>query len=328
MATDDDDLDLLSLLKPLRRPAPSTAPSPAPQRPPPAPPVATAPAPEAPAVVASPVVQTAPEPDDDDLGGVSIRRPSKPAAAKQAPPVNDAPIASVRVGTERLLDAGAPDAHLRNAASVTEAQRWAALREHLSAAGPDLRWRALGWVPQQEVAFAEKVVQDCRRPRRGGPTRPRKADAVEAAAEHLERTAEHVEAILSSLGPDLSILSGLVTALARAGDTLNLSRQHLAVVCGEGVWSAGWAGCDQGTGLPGYDSPQAIEAHRASVRAEVERFRARRDAQKGQKRERASYVEPPPRAAGILAGTQEVGLFDLPAESEVDPEVDHVAGEG
>jgi hypothetical protein len=206
---------------------------------------------------------------------------------------------------------------------VTEAQRWTALREHLAAAGPDLRWRAVGWVLQQEVAFAERVVQDCRRPRRGGPVRARKADAVEAATADLERLVAKVEDALSGLGPELAHLSGLVGALDRAGDALSLSRSHLAAVCGEGVWMAGWAGCDVGTGIPGYDTPANIDAHRQRVQEDVARFRSRRAAAQQQRHQRASYVEPAPRPAGIVAGLAEPDLFAATTQQDpavVDPE--------
>lgn len=358
----DDDDDLLSLLKPRPRPKPRTptptpTPTPAPASLSTASPTsesssstryptgtesssASSPTSEAsPASATTATTAPFPEPDgladaqagvpntsgeDDDLGAALARpRRARPSSPGQAPSSATDQLPSVRVGTERLLDSGAPDAHLRRVASVTEAQRWTALREHLAAAGPDLRWRALGWVLQQEIAFAERVIQDCRRPRRGGAVRPRKADAVEAATQNLERLVAKVEDALSALGPELAHLSGLVNALDRAGDALGLARTHLAAVCGEGVWMAGWAGCDVGTGIPGYDTPENIDAHRARVQDEVARFQARRGAEAQQRHQRTSYVEPAPKPAGIVAGLTEPDLFaatTIQASAVVDPD--------
>lgn len=305
--TDDDEPDLLSLLRHRRRPA-AEAPKPAP-------------APPAPVVQAPPTVPSTasgPGGEEDDLGvAISARRPRLDRRGLTlAPP--PAEVASVRVGTERLLDPAAPEEHLRKVARVTEAQRWSALMEHLGAAGPDLRWRAVGWVLQQELAYAERVVSECRRPRRGA-ARPRKADAVEAAAAGLEAQVAHIEAVLSSLGPALADLSGLAQALDRAGASLGLARGHLAAVCGEGVWMAGWAGADVGTGIPGYDTAEGVERHRAEVRSEVEKFRARRDAAKATKAERgrAEWVEPV-KLPAAFAAVADPGLFD----ATIDPDED------
>lgn len=307
--TDDDEPDLLSLLRHRRRPAAADAPKPAP--------APTAPVAQAPPTVPSTASGTGGE--EDDLGvTISARRPrSDRRGLTLAPPPPE--VASVRIGTERLLDPAAPEEHLRKVARVTEAQRWSALMEHLGAAGPDLRWRAVGWVLQQELAYAERVVSECRRPRRGAAARPRKADAVEAAAAGLEAQVAHIEAVLSSLGPALADLSGLAQALDRAGSSLGLARGHLAAVCGEGVWMAGWAGADVGTGIPGYDTAEGVERHRAEVRSEVEKFRARRDAAKATKAERgrAEWVEPAKLPAAFAAAAAP-GLFD----ATIDPDED------
>lgn len=169
-----------------------------------------------------------------------------------------------RVVDSSLLD---PESHhaWEQALVGGEAERWQAIKVLLTRSGPDLRWRALGWIARQEIGWARETYLDVRNVQR----EPWRADLIRqngvefrAAIERLER--RFAESI-PFLDPLLHLLDGMELDLG----AVESCRASLRRVAGRAAWVQSWLGVDgaKGGGVPGYDSDEGVARVKAQVRA-------------------------------------------------------------
>ena len=161
--------------------------------------------------------------------------------------------------------------------SKAEHERWSALKEALEAAGPEMRWRAAGWVMRAQLEHAQK----CYRIARNLDNKAYKADLVRQNGAEFRRAVERLEGRLSGVYQFLLPLGSLIGDVESAHRSLNLWRSTLHRVTGP--WVDSWPGLDGGRGVPGYDTPEGVQRLRDRVREAHERYQ-KQQSEKGSNR--------------------------------------------
>jgi len=169
-----------------------------------------------------------------------------------------------------------------------ELENWKAIKKLLDGVGPEMRWRAAGWIMRKELEHARRIY----RVALSIDQQPFKADMVRRNGVHYREAIERLEGRLAGLY-DLALpLAELIDGVDRAYRAIVGTRDSLEHV--SGVWDDSYQA--EGRGIPGYDSDEGVararkwarEAHaRWKVKqAEADAKRQARGSKKGAKKRR------------------------------------------
>lgn len=192
----------------------------------------------------------------------SMAQPASPPAEARAerPP-------GLRGGPMGLLDEAAERAW-EATLSQAEYSKWEALQEALDAAGPEMRWRAAGYVMRAELEHARKVLRIAKNIN----NEPFKAELISRNGLGFREAIGKLEGRLGGMYDILVPLAGLIDDVESAYRMV--TSWHMTLDRVTQPWHDSWPGAAQGRGIPGFDTPEGIAKVRAEVKAAHERYTA------------------------------------------------------
>lgn len=148
-----------------------------------------------------------------------------------------------------------------------ELENWNAIKKLLDGVGPEMRWRAAGWIMRRELEHARKIY----RVAASIDNQPFRAEMIRRHGVNYREAAERIEARLAGLY-DLALpLAQVLDGADRAYRAVMMAHSSLGQV--SRPWDDSYLA--EGRGVPGYDSEAGVARARKWGREAHARYKAR-----------------------------------------------------